>query len=100
MTSYSYATADFLIVITAQYPHGRIDGQTVYKATDFRILPLAPPSSNSLLDHPVEKHLLKLVEKHLYGGVFWFSYGYDLTRRMQAQAMSDSEGRALWETVR
>ncbi|KAG8884578.1 hypothetical protein FRB97_003875 [Tulasnella sp. 331] len=93
----SLSTSDFLIVITARSLQGRIDGHPVYLATDYRVLPLAPPSYNSLLDHPVEKHLLRLVEKHLYGGVFWFSYGWDLTRRLQAQATTASEGKAMWE---
>ncbi|KAG9031598.1 hypothetical protein FRB95_002527 [Tulasnella sp. JGI-2019a] len=93
----SLSTSDFLIVITARSLQGRIDGHPIYLATDYRILPLSPPSYASLLDHPVEKHLLRLVEKHLYGGKFWFSYGWDLTRRLQAQATTSSEGKAMWE---
>ncbi|KAG8905656.1 hypothetical protein FRB99_008497 [Tulasnella sp. 403] len=93
----SLSTSDFLVVITGRAARGRIDGHHIYRATDFRILSLAPPTQSNLLDHPVERHLLRLVEKHLQNGVFWFSYGWDLTRRMQTQATPESEGRAMWE---
>lgn len=52
------------------------------------------------MDHPVEKHLVDLVEKHLADSVLWFSYGFDLTRNLQSQALSPADGKALWETVR
>ncbi|KAG8895156.1 hypothetical protein FRC00_007886, partial [Tulasnella sp. 408] len=89
--------ADFLIVITGREARGRIDGHAIYRATDFKVLPIAPPSSYQLLDHPVERHLQKLVERHLVEGVFWFSYGWDLTRRLQDQALANSEGKPVWE---
>lgn len=93
----SLATSDFLIVITGREARGRIDGHAIYLATDFKVLPIAPPSSYHLLEHPVERHLQKLVERHLVEGVFWFSYGWDLTRRLQTQASADSESKSAWE---
>ncbi|KAG8993274.1 hypothetical protein FRB90_000734 [Tulasnella sp. 427] len=93
----SLATSDFLVVITGREARGRIDGHAIYLATDFKVLPIAPPSSYHLLDHPVERHLQKLVERHLHEGVFWFSHGWDLTRRLQSQASVNPEGKAVWE---
>jgi phosphatidylinositol 4-phosphatase len=51
--------------------------------------------------HPVESHLLALVRAHLFGGTFWFSYSWDLTRRLQTQRLTRDQdvGKALWETV-
>ncbi|KDQ16810.1 hypothetical protein BOTBODRAFT_53873 [Botryobasidium botryosum FD-172 SS1] len=95
----SLSAAEYLIVITSRTPRGRISNQPVYLANDFRLLPIAPPTYHALIDHPVEKHLLALVENHLSTGKFWFSYGWDLTRRLQAQhedAPKD-EGKAMWE---
>lgn len=89
--------ADFLVLITGRTPHGRIAGHTVYLATDFRVLPLAPSSPTSLIHHPVEKHLLGLVERHLATGVFWFSYTWDMTNRLQAQPNSNEK--PMWSTV-
>ncbi|KAG8921799.1 hypothetical protein FRC02_012345, partial [Tulasnella sp. 418] len=93
----SLSTADVLIVVTGRSPRGRIDGHTIYLATDFRVLPLLPASSLALLNEPAEKKLLSLLEHHLYKGDFWFSYGWDLTNRLQAQAQFNMEGKALWE---
>ncbi|KAJ6627294.1 SacI homology domain-containing protein [Mycena sp. CBHHK59/15] len=51
--------------------------------------------------HPVEAHLLALVRSHLMSGVFLFSYGWDLTRRLQAQweTREKDADRPFWETV-
>jgi phosphatidylinositol 4-phosphatase len=93
--------ADFLVLITGRSPaRGRMNGHTVYLATEFRVLPVATPSRNSLVEHPVEKHLVDLVEHHLASSVLWFSYGWDLTRTLQAQTVNPNEGRPLWQTVR
>lgn len=77
-------------------------GQNIYRATDFDILPLNPDVS--VLNPPtaVETHLLALVKSHLSGGHFVFSYGWDLTRRLQAQwtSLEEDSGKALWEVVR
>ena len=92
--------ADFLVLITGRSPaRGRMNGHVIYLATEFRVLPVATPSRNSLLAHPVEKHLVDLVEQHLASSVLWFSYGWDLTRTLQAQTVNPAEGRPLWETV-
>ncbi|KZT57104.1 hypothetical protein CALCODRAFT_453422 [Calocera cornea HHB12733] len=94
----SLTTADFLIVITNRARHGRLIGSEIYLATDFKVLPI-PSTANSaqLLDHPVEKKLLTLVKNHLDTGRFWFSYGWDLTRRLQAQYGDvKREGEGMW----
>ncbi|KZO96288.1 inositol/phosphatidylinositol phosphatase [Calocera viscosa TUFC12733] len=94
----SLTTADFLIVIINRARHGRLIGSEIYLATDFKVLPI-PSTANSaqLLDHPVEKKLLTLVKSHLDSGRFWFSYGWDLTRRLQAQWDDvKKEGEGLW----
>ncbi|EJT97779.1 hypothetical protein DACRYDRAFT_71440 [Dacryopinax primogenitus] len=94
----SLTTADFLIVITNRARHGRLIGSEIYLATDFKVLPI-PSTANSaqLLDHPVEKRLLTLVKNHLDSGKFWFSYGWDLTRRLQSQwGDVKVEGEGLW----
>jgi hypothetical protein len=48
-----------------------------------------------MLNHPVEKHLVGLIERHLATGLFWFSYTWDLTNRVQAQSVSENE--PLWK---
>src|SRR5258707_8487582 len=93
--------ADYLVLVTGRSPaRGRMNGHTIYLATEFRVLPIATPSANALVSHPVERHLVTLVEKHLSTSVLWFSYGWDLTRSLRAQALKPSDGKALWETVR
>jgi hypothetical protein len=76
-------------------------GQDVYRATEFEILPLNPNVSVTHPPHPVEGHLLALLRSHLNGGVFLFSYGWDLTRRLQTQWESQelAKERGLWEMV-
>ncbi|KAK4688764.1 phosphatidylinositol 4-phosphatase, partial [Tremellales sp. Uapishka_1] len=82
----SLATTDFLLIITARTPSCRLLNQQIYLATDFRLLPLSPLSTSStILDHPVEKELISLVEQGLKSGRLWFSYGYDLTNTLQRQ---------------
>ena len=73
----------------------------VYRATDFEILPLNPDVSVQNPPNRVEAHLLALVRSHLCGGYFLYSYGWDLTRRLQAQweTLKDDAGKALWEVV-
>lgn len=96
-----FLLADYLVLITGRSPaRGRMNGHTIYLATEFRVLPIATPSANTLVSHPVERHLVTLVEKHLSTSVLWFSYGWDLTRSLQAQAREPSDDKALWETVR
>lgn len=84
--------------MTGRESHGHILGHEVFRATDFKVLPLA---ASPVYEHPVESHLLALVRAHLFGGSFWFSYTWDLTRRLQAQRLARDQdaGKALWETV-
>jgi len=86
------STCDYLILITARERRGSIFGHPVYRATDFAVLPLAVPP---FPDHPAEKHLLALVRTHLKNGMFWFSYGWDLTTKLQNQQQGWSK--PLWE---
>ncbi len=74
----------------------------VYRATDYDILPLNPDASVQNPPNTAEAHLLALVRSHLYGGQFLFSYGWDLTRRLQAQweTLQEDAGKALWDVVR
>lgn len=73
----------------------------VYRATDFDILPLNPNISVHYPPHPVEGHLLALVRSHLNCSFLLFSYGWDITTRLQAQwaRLEDSQRKALWEVV-
>ena len=93
---------DFLIVITNRQHHGQLLGHDIYRATDFKVLPISSGSTaTNLLNHPVEKHLLSLVHSHLNSSFFWFSYTWDLTRRLQAQwvAQEETKGLGMWESV-
>jgi hypothetical protein len=76
-------------------------GEDVYNATEYDILPLNPNVSVQNPPHPVEAHLLALVRSHLNGGLFFFSYGWDVTRRLQAQwlAKKTDADKAFWEVV-
>lgn len=75
-------------------------GHNVYRSTDYDILPLNPDVSVQSPPNTVEAHLLALVRSHLYGGYFLFSYGWDLTRRLQAQWEAGQEDtKMLWEAV-
>ncbi|KAI0322321.1 SacI homology domain-containing protein [Amylostereum chailletii] len=97
----SLTISEYVIVITGRELRGKLLGHSVYKATDFDILPLEPGISVSNPPHPVEAHLLALVRSHLSSGIFLFSYDFDITRRLQAQwvARAKDEGKASWEVV-
>lgn len=88
-------------MLTGRELRGSLMGHEVYTATDFDILPLSPSISVQQPPHPVEGHLLALVRSHLHGGSFLLSYGWDVTRRLQAQweARDGDAGRAMWEVV-
>ncbi|KAK8850705.1 hypothetical protein IAR55_004625 [Kwoniella newhampshirensis] len=89
----SLATTDFLLIITSRTPSCRLLSQPIYLATDFRLLPLSPLSTSAtILDHPVEKELISLVEQGLKSGRLWFSYGWDLTNSLQRQKELDDQG--------
>jgi hypothetical protein len=96
-----YIAAEYVIVMTGREHRARLMGHDIYRAADFDILPLNPNVSVQNPPHPVEGHLLALVRSHLFGGHFLFSYGWDLSRRLQAQWQDrDNEGKmALWEVV-
>ncbi|KII93715.1 hypothetical protein PLICRDRAFT_88051 [Plicaturopsis crispa FD-325 SS-3] len=97
----SLSLSEYVIVLTGRELRGRLTGNDVYSATDFDILPLNPNVSVQYPPHPVEAHLLALIRSHLYAGLFLFSYGYDVTRRLQAQYASQEKDadKALWETA-
>lgn len=72
-------------------------GHDIYRATSFKILPIS--SDESIRHHATENYLLALLKSHLNQGWFWFSYDYDLTRRLQAQAGVNDSGKSLWQLV-
>ncbi|KAK1923278.1 inositol/phosphatidylinositol phosphatase [Papiliotrema laurentii] len=92
----SLATTDFLLIITARTPSCRLLSHPIYLATDFRLLPLSPLSTSStILDHPVEKELISLVEQGLKSAKLWFSYGWDLTNTLQRQKELEEAGHGV-----
>lgn len=95
------SAAEYIIVITGRELRGHIMRQNIYRATEYDILPLNPDVSVQSPPNAVESHLLALVQSHLQGGTFFFSYGWDITRRLQAQWMTLQEDgdKALWEIV-
>ncbi|EMD41635.1 hypothetical protein CERSUDRAFT_128571 [Gelatoporia subvermispora B] len=97
----SLAASDYVIVITGRELRGNILRQNVYRATDYDILPLNPTVSAQNPPNAVEAHLLALVRSHLAGGLFFFSYEWDLTRRLQAQwsTIQQDSDRSLWEAA-
>lgn len=88
-------------MLTGRELRGRLMSQNIYRATDYDILPLNPDASVQSPPSAVEAHLLALVKLHLSGGAFFFSYAWDLTRRLQAQwsTMREDGSKALWEIV-
>ncbi|KAG5654036.1 hypothetical protein H0H81_008052 [Sphagnurus paluster] len=95
----SLSLSEYVIVITGRELKGRLMDHEIYRATDFDILPMNPNVSMDSQLHPVEAHLLALVRSHLLGGNFLFAYGWDITRRLQAQwqARDAAVHKALWE---
>jgi hypothetical protein len=96
-----HIVAEYVIVMTGREHRARFMGHDIYRAADFDILPLNPNVSVQNPPNPVEGHLLALVRSHLLGGHFLFSYGWDLSRRLQAQWQDrdNEEKKALWEVV-
>lgn len=94
--------AEYLIVITDNERFGGISTNDILHAKEFEILPLNPNVSVQNPSHPVEAYLLALVKSHLNGGSFFFSHTWDLSRRLQAQWLSEKAdaGKAMWEVVR
>ncbi|OJA20427.1 hypothetical protein AZE42_09470 [Rhizopogon vesiculosus] len=97
----SLALSEYVIVMTGREHRARLMGHDIYRAADFDILPLNPNVSVQNPQHPVEGHLLALVRSHLLGGYFLFSYGWDLSRRLQVQwqDQENQERKALWEVT-
>ncbi|ODO05787.1 hypothetical protein I350_04848 [Cryptococcus amylolentus CBS 6273] len=92
----SLATTDFLLIITSRTPSCRLLSHPIYLATDYRLLPLSPLSTSAaILEHPVEKELIALVEQGLKTSRLWFSYGWDLTNTLQRQEDIEKKGEAL-----
>ena len=87
--------------MTGREHRARLMGHDIYRAAEFDILPLNPNVSVQNPPHAVEGHLLALVRSHLLGGHFLFSYGWDLSRRLQVQWQNREmdERKALWEAV-
>lgn len=94
------SAAEYVIILTGREIRGQFLGHNVYRATDFQLLPLSPDPT--IEESPLEGHLVSLVKLHLSSGLFWFSYGWDLTRRLQAQWATQQQdvGKPLWEVVR
>jgi len=92
---------EYVIILTGRELKGTLMNQNIYHATDYDILPLNPDVSIMNPPNAVEAHLQALVRSHLYGGYFLFSYGWDLTRRLQAQwsAVEGDKEKALWEAA-
>ncbi|TDL28775.1 hypothetical protein BD410DRAFT_738463 [Rickenella mellea] len=95
----SLTLTDYVIIVTGRELRGNLMGQSVYLAKTFKVLPVS--ADPSLQNHPVEGRLVALVQSHLSNGLFWFSYGWDLTRRLQAQweSHTQDDGKALWEVA-
>ncbi|KAH9947940.1 SacI homology domain-containing protein [Amylocystis lapponica] len=95
----SLAMSEYIIVLTGRELRGRLMSQNIYRATDYDILPLNPDASVQNPPTRAEAHLLALVKLHLSSGAFFFSYAWDLTRRLQAQwaTMREDGYKALWE---
>ncbi|KAI5115288.1 hypothetical protein M0805_006227, partial [Coniferiporia weirii] len=93
----SLAITDYIIVITGHEHKGELLGHDIFRATKFEMLPMNPDVDPGL--YPAENYLLGLLKKHLDDGLFWFSYTWDLTRRLQAQWSESGDGKALWEVT-
>lgn len=94
-------TAEYIIILTGREHRARFMGHDIYRVADIAILPLNSNVSAQNGPHPVERHLLALVRSHFLGGHFLFSYGWDLSTRMQMQWSEKANNRekSLWEQV-
>lgn len=92
----SNVAAEYLVIITQRTPSCRLLSNPIFLATDFRLLPLSPGSSSSVISgNPVEKELVSLVEQGLRAGSLWFSYGWDLTNTLQRQQNLEDAGQGV-----
>ncbi|KAJ7225879.1 SacI homology domain-containing protein [Mycena pura] len=97
----SLSLSEYVVVMTGREFKGRMLGHDIFRATDFDLLPLAPNINIYNPPHPVEAHLLALARSHLMGGMFLFSYTWDLTRRLQAQweTREKDANTPFWQTA-
>ncbi|EJD04396.1 uncharacterized protein FOMMEDRAFT_83474 [Fomitiporia mediterranea MF3/22] len=93
----SLAITDYIVVMTGLEFKGELLGHEVFRATKFEMLPMNPDVEPEL--YPAENYLMGLLRNHLETGLFWFSYTWDLTRRLQAQWNDNSDGKFLWEVA-
>ena len=90
--------ADYVVVLTSRSLRGNLLGHEIYRAEKFELLPVNPDVKSEL--HPAEHYLSGILQKHFAENLFWVSYSWDLTRRMQAQYKDGGDGKYLWEVVR
>ena len=93
-----FKLAEYLILITKRELKGQILGHDIYRATGYELLPLQSQTTPSQI---TERYLLSLIKTSLNSSLLWFSYDWDLTRRLQAQyvARPGDVGKAFWESV-
>ncbi|KAH8120657.1 SacI homology domain-containing protein [Phellopilus nigrolimitatus] len=93
----SLAITDYIVVMTGREYKGELLGHEIFRATKFQMLPMNPDIEPEL--YPAEHYLMGLLKRHLDDGLFWFSYTWDLTRRLQAQWSESGDGKSLWEVA-
>ncbi|KAL5535134.1 SAC1 [Sanghuangporus sanghuang] len=93
----SLAITDYVVVMTGLEFKGELLGHEIFRATKFDLLPVNPDVEPEF--YPAEHYLTGLLRKHLEEGLFWFSYTWDLTRRLQAQWSDSGDGKYLWEVA-
>ncbi|KAL5495670.1 SAC1 [Sanghuangporus weigelae] len=93
----SLAITDYVVVMTGLEFKSELLGHEIFRATKFDLLPVNPDVEPEL--YPAEHYLTGLLRKHLEEGLFWFSYTWDLTRRLQAQWSDSGDGKHLWEVA-
>ncbi|KAL1918962.1 uncharacterized protein VTP21DRAFT_2343 [Calcarisporiella thermophila] len=90
-----------MVVITQRQRVGRLGEHDIYRATAVKIIPVTTPEKEQQLSTSQmedEKAYLQLLENHLQGHAFHFSYTYDLTQTLQRQLQLTSQvGLPLWK---
>lgn len=94
-------TAEYVIILTGREHRARFMGHDIYRIADIDMIPLNSNVSAQNPPHPIERHLLALVRSHFLGGHFLFSYGWDLSTRLQTQWAEQENNceKSLWEQV-
>ncbi|KAF7310606.1 SAC domain-containing protein [Mycena chlorophos] len=97
----SLSLSDYVVIMTEREFKGKLLGHDIYRASGYELLPLSPNINTYNPPHAVEAHLLALVRSHLASGVFFFSYTWDLTRRLQAQWETREQNldTPMWQAV-